>query len=58
MATKQPPNVGEERVEERKAKRSVKDLLVSRRTLKVVLGVFSLGYKAYKLVAKGTEFFE
>ncbi len=58
MATKQPPDVGEERVQDRKTRRSIKSILVNRRTWKIVIWVFSFGYKIYKIVAKGTEFFE
>ena len=58
MATKMPPDVGEERVQERKTKRSIKNVLVNRRTWKIVIGIFGFGYKVYKIVAKGTEFFE
>ena len=56
MATKQPPDVGKERVQEGKPKRSLKSALVNRQTWKVVIGIFSFGYKIYRIVAKATEY--
>lgn len=58
MAASQPPNVGEERVRDGEAKRSIKSVLVNRRTWKVVIGIFGFGFKIYRIVAKATEYFE
>lgn len=58
MAAKQPPDVGEERVEEGKVRNAVKSILVDRRTWKVVIGVFGFGFKIFRIVAKATDFFE
>lgn len=55
MATKQPPNVGEERVQDGRSRRSIKSVLVNRRTWRIVIGIFGLGYRIYKIVAKISE---
>jgi hypothetical protein len=57
MAAIQPPDVGEERVRNGEAKRSLKSVLMNRRTWKVVIGIFSFGFKVYRIVAKATDYF-
>jgi len=56
MATKQPPDVGEERVQEGRSGRSIKSVLVNRQTWKIVIGIFGFGYKIYRIVAKVLDF--
>jgi hypothetical protein len=57
MAVSQPPDVGEERVRDGETKHSLKSVLMNRRTWKVVIGIFSLGFKIYRIVAKATDYF-